>query len=125
MPLQISTLTILAGQSLSNGVNCSKGRCVLIEFPDQWNAANMTFQVSSDGVTWRDYFYITPGTFMPMEVREVMMPVLAKVATIVTGPQWADVLWIKIRSGTTARPIVQSADRKFVLTIDMAAAVIS
>jgi len=118
MPLQSLTLTIPRGQSLSNGVNCGKGNVVLIEYPDHWDDANASFQISSDGNTWRDYFYINSGQAMPMGLREVVLPVGSNMATICQFDWAANLLWLKIRSGSAQRPIVQSADRTFTLTID-------
>src|SRR5262245_5334601 len=120
MPLQTLTLTIPAGQSLSNGVNCSKGNVVLVEYPDAWNDANVSFQISSDGNIWRDYHYINPGQTMPMALREVILPVQPNIATIVEFDWANNLLWLKIRSGSAGRPIVQSADRTFTFTIDTA-----
>ena len=118
MPLQTLTLTIPAGQSLSNGVNCSKGKVTLIEFPAAWNDANVSFQVSSDGNAWHDYYYLNPGERMPMGLREVIVPAIANIATIVLTDWASNLLWLKIRSGSADQPRIQSADRTFVLTVD-------
>src|SRR5215467_4237274 len=74
MPLQTLRLTIPKGQALSNGVDCAKGNIVMLQFPDAWDAANLSFQVSADGNDWRDFYYLNPGERMPMGLHEVVLP---------------------------------------------------
>lgn len=110
MPLTLVTATILAGQSLSAGVDLSAGRLVRIRTPRSWTTANLTFQCASDNVlaNYRD-LYDRMG-------KQVMMNTI-KVSTVIGFP--ADIThflqgaWIKARSGTAAGPVVQPADASF------------
>ena len=42
--------TIAAGDSLSDGLDCSGGKIVKITMPADWTFADITFQTSSDGI---------------------------------------------------------------------------
>ena len=57
MPLTIvDGPTIAAGESLSDGADCSAGTIVRITVPQEFTPANLTFQVSSDGNFYNDLF---------------------------------------------------------------------
>ena len=116
--------TIAAGQSLSNALDTSAGAIIRLRMPSAWDGANLSFQVSSDGTTWSDAFTI--------DGREALIPVVAGSTVVVAladgsppptvqaqPPDWRGATWIKVRSGSRAYPVVQTAQRDFAVTIDV------
>ena len=106
-----STATIANGTSLSNAMQIF-GSITRIEIPAAWTAAALTFQVSSDGVTFIDLY------------DEFNTEVLIASASIPTGTKrairlkladWTNLLWLKLRSGTTGSPVNQGAERLIVV----------
>ena len=102
---------ISAGESLSDALDCSAGRIIKITMPKLWTFADITFQTSSDGVGFND--------IMKPNGQEVSCTVFAGTAIIgmdtVTG-------FLKIRSGTRDRPVVQPELREFAVALDVAGA---
>jgi hypothetical protein len=101
----ISGPKISAGQSLSDIVDCSTSPPVRITMPPGWTPAHLTFQVSSDGVTF--------GDLVDMNGQEIKANV--KPSTVVRlSSQWITApVFLKFRSGSSSVPIVQTADRIF------------
>jgi hypothetical protein len=102
---------IQAGESLSAGVDCSAGPIVKLTMPGNWVDAVLTFQTSSDGVMYNDMF-------MPNGI-ELAYTVIAGtgifVPRLITG-------FLKLRSGTRDRPVVQPQLREFAVALDVAGA---
>jgi hypothetical protein len=105
--------TIEAGESLSEGINVSAGRVVRITLPgpEEWEQADLTFQLSTDGNHYNDIF--------DDDGNEI---------TVIGAPHWCSIVltprvnletivWLKIRSGTRDAPVVQPATCKMALTI--------
>jgi hypothetical protein len=114
---QAGTITVLngpniaAGESLSDGIDCSGGTLVRITMPaPDWTPANMTFQFSSDGNQYNDMF--------DQYGNEVTLPNMPPgVGIVLSHVALASLVWIKIRSGTRKYPVKQLADRAFALAI--------
>src|SRR4249919_2668191 len=105
MPLAIvDGPTIKAGESLSDGADCSSGSIVRITVPQEFTPANLTFQVSSDGNFYNDFFS-ADGT---------EITVAAKPNTgIVIAERWTrSINFIKFRSGSRSHPVAQREDCK-------------
>jgi hypothetical protein len=105
--------TILAGKSLSDGVDCSAGTIVRITVPQEYNDGNMpnhmTFQVSSDGAGYNDLF--------DDKGQEIAITARAN-SGIVIDLAWARTVgWIKLRSGTRDAPVKQTEDCKLAIAI--------
>lgn len=113
---------ILAGNTLSEGIDCSGGlRILRIIMPPDWTAAPLTFQMSPDGVTYHNLYHVTPGS---LQTYEVTVPVVTPGSVVAFPPSTgATVNWIKIRSGTQAVPVKQKADRTFQLVLEEAGTV--
>jgi hypothetical protein len=114
MPLTIvDGPTIAAGESLSDGVDCSAGIIVRITVPQEYNDGDtdkMTFQVSSDGTLYNDLY--------DDEGKEIVI-VAHPNSGIVIDRSWARVVgWIKLRSGTKERPTKQTEDCKLAIAIE-------
>jgi len=112
MPLQIINGPIIqAGDSLSAGIDCSAGPIVKLTMPGNWVDAVLSFQTSSDGLMYNDMFM--PDGF------ELTYRVVAGtgifVPRLITG-------FVKFRSGTRERPVVQPELREFAVALDVASA---
>lgn len=106
---QVTTTTIRAGQSLSDEIDCGVGAPVMIHVPQDWTSSRLTFQISTDGTIWADFF--------DRSSLEVAFNVTAGTAVLLeTG--WAPVLRLKIRSGGRDAPVPQEADRVIGITLD-------
>jgi hypothetical protein len=100
----IETATILSGASLSNEVHLKSMRPFAIEMPTTWTAANLTFQVTTDGTTYRNLYDDTGA--------EVTVTASGdRYIALVSPAQWIGVQRFKIRSGTSGVPVNQGADR--------------
>ena len=123
MALQlIAGPVIAAGEWLSAAVDCSAGNIVRLMMPPAWTAANLTFQVSSDGTTFADVYSV--------DGREVMIPVVAGSTIVVdvntaalqmggTPPDLRGATWLKLRSGPASHPVPQAAERSFAITLQI------
>jgi hypothetical protein len=106
--------TILAGESLSDGADCSAGDIVRFTIPQEFTDANLTFQISSDGNFYND-LYDARGD-------EVTIPAKPDSAIVIKGEIWgAAINFIKIRSGTRSHPVPQDEDCKLAIAIDVPA----
>jgi hypothetical protein len=114
MPLVvIDGPTIRAGQSLSEGVDCSAGTIVRITVPQEYNDGDMpnemSFQVSSDGNGYNDLF--------DDKGAEIVIVARANQG-IVIDRSWARTVgFIRLRSGTRDRPTKQKEDCKLAIAI--------
>jgi hypothetical protein len=101
--------TITAGTALSDAIDLGDGILTAIHMPAAWTAATLTFQVSDDsGTTWSE-LRNTAG---------VAVTVAAAAAAIrleVDTTAFKSTAFLKVRSGTSATPVNQAADR--VLTL--------
>jgi hypothetical protein len=104
--------TIAAGESLSDGADCSAGTIVRITVPQEFTSANLTFQVSSDGNLYND-LHLAGGD---------MVTLTAKADTgIVVAEAWTkSINFIKFRSGTRSHPVAQKVDCKFAIAVETA-----
>jgi hypothetical protein len=112
MPFSYVEPTIAAGESLSDGVDVSGGTVIRITTPgpEEWVKANMTFQVSSDGVYYSDAFND--------KGEEIMVPGIPHWCTVfVSGLHLDHIGHVKVRSGTRANPVVQPKECKMAITL--------
>lgn len=112
MPLTIIDGPIIAaGESLSDGADCSSGSIVRITVPQEFTSANLTFQVSSDGNLYNDLF----------NARGDEITVVAEPNTgIVVSEMWTrSVAFIKFRSGSRDHPVEQKVDCRFAVAVEM------
>lgn len=100
-----ATATIASGESLSGPVCLGAKLLCAIQMPAAWDAADLTFQISDDGGSSWTELLDAVGT-----------------AIIVSGPaagerleidasDFKSAIWLKVRSGTSALPVGQTADR--------------
>lgn len=103
-------VAIAAGQSLSGPVNLSGRILSGMIMPAAWDAAALTFMVSGDaGTSWLDLY---DATGQPVTVQAG-----ANRAITVFSNDWLIWRWLKVRSGTAATPVAQSAARSIRFTL--------
>jgi hypothetical protein len=108
-PANVLTITIPAGQSLSAAGDLTAGALALLIGPPDWTAANISFQVSLDNVTFVDLF---DGSG-----EEVLRTVPANSGTLMATNLTQAAMYIKIRSGSRDAPVLQAADRVFTVAL--------
>lgn len=101
------TATIPAAASLSGALQVGAGVPVTILTPAAWTAAVLTFQISIDGSTWYDLVDATDT--------EVQMTVPTGKAKQMDAPAFSGVSYLRLRSGTSATPVAQAAERQFLI----------
>lgn len=99
-----SSVTITNGTSLSDAIDLGAATLFGIQLPAAWTTANLTFQGSTDGVTYANLFD-SNGTEITATVAASQFVVMA------TPPQWIGLRYLKIRSGTSGTAVNQAADR--------------
>ena len=111
MAVVTQTATIPAGQSLSNSANCNASTPVRVRMPATWAGGNksvITFQISTDDITYMDFFN-PDGS----EVAAVVVPnTTVRVESQIGGKGGT---YIKIRTGTREAPTVQTTNVSFVI----------
>jgi hypothetical protein len=103
---------IRAGESLSEPLDCTEGTIRRLTMPKQWNGANLTFQVSSDGTDYHDLVDFQ-GNDISMAVRTDSLVALAPLSDHLNN------VHLKVRSGTQRFPVPQAADREFTVAIEV------
>lgn len=100
----IETVSIAQNQALSPAVCIDGYKFFTIAMPAAWDAAALTFQGSFDNVTFFDLYM--DGS----EVSEVVVAAKAYVINL-NALAFMSVKYIKVRSGTSATPVNQTAAR--------------
>jgi hypothetical protein len=104
--------TIPQGESLSDGADVSAGDIVRITVPQEYTAANLTFQISSDGNFYNDLF-LANGDEVTVAAKES--------SGIIIRDVWVkSINFIKFRSGTRDHPVVQRETCRFAIAIETA-----
>ncbi len=104
------TTTIALSGSLSAAVTLQRRPILAIIVPTGWDDADLTFQVSQDGITY--YELVTEaGAAVQLDV------VAGKMHRTTSLDQWAGYQYMKVRSGTFGTPVTQSAARTITLTV--------
>lgn len=83
--------------------------------PLVWTGANLSFQISTDGVDYNDLYH--------SHGREVVIPVVPGAAVVVTylGDVLKAFAHLKMRSGTRRWPVPQEDRRQFAVAINTTA----
>lgn len=105
--VRTTTATIAASGSLSAAVDLAGCTLCRISMPSAWTTANLTFSVSYDGTTYNDLYdqYGTEVTVTAAASRTIYLP----------PSEWAGIRFVKVRSGTSATPVTQEAERALIL----------
>lgn len=104
------TATIAESASLSAGVLLNGAEMVGLKMPADWTTAALTFQVSTDGVTYNN-LYDQDGS-------EVNVSVGAARYIALPPADYAGFIYLKVRSGTSATPVVQAAERSIGIMVE-------
>ena len=99
----VMTATIPAGETISSAVNIDHDQLLSV-WVDDWTTAHLTFQVSTDGITFYDLFYNIGS-------REVNILLTANSACILSYDWRNSICWMRARSGIRDEPVPQEADR--------------
>lgn len=102
------TASIASGSSLSSALDLGASKLVAIQMPSVWTAAALTFQASIDGVNYFDVYDNNT---------ERSYTVAASRMLVLQLSDWIGIKYLKIRSGTSASPVNQAADRELVLLV--------
>ena len=102
--------TIAAGESLSDGADCTGGSIVRVTIPQEYTPANLTFQASSDGSFYND-LYDADGN-------EVTLPVKPDTTVVVSAHWTRSIGFVKFRSGTRKAPVEQKVDCRFAIAVE-------
>src|SRR5262245_40660760 len=97
--LVTTTCRITSGQAVSSAVAMGGTSLAGVQTPAAWDAANITIQVSADGVTWGDLW--SPSA----EVVLTMAAARMNAASPYRMP------FMRFRSGTSGTPVNQTANR--------------
>jgi hypothetical protein len=100
------TVIIANDASLSALIDLGGLTLVGIHMPALWTAANLTFQVSEDGITY-DNLYDRFGN-------EIVYIAGAARVIILSPAEWVGIRFVKIRSGIAATPVNQGAARNII-----------
>jgi hypothetical protein len=95
---------IAAGESLSAEVDIGTKSLVGISVPNNFTAAELSFQVSFDGETWGELVDNT-NTAITIPTVTIENDLPAQIA--VNPEQWQGIAALKIRSGTSGAPVNQ------------------
>lgn len=101
------TVTILNGASVSGSIDLSDTSLLGFVSPAAWTTAALNLEVSTDNINWQ-VAYDAYGS----QVGSIATPVVAAsyAADAIALLPWA---YVRFRSGTSATPVVQGADRTF------------
>lgn len=109
--LVVYPAVIASGQSLSGAVDLESNILAGFQMPSAWDAANLTFEGSYDGVTFAKIvgtyeleLGVQPATFWLLNLWQAGGQVLSPFACL-------GVRYLKVRSGTASSPVNQSAER--------------
>lgn len=96
-------VTIASGASLSGAANLGGLHAVGVLMSAGWTAANLTFQISVDGVTYYDLYDKTG----------LELSIIAGASRFIQLDLgiFAGFNFVKLRSGTTGTPVNQGSDR--------------
>lgn len=101
------TVIIANGESLSSGTKIGGAAIVGVELPAAWTAANLTFQVSTDGSAYKDLYDSTGA--------EIVVTAAASRYVRLPAVDFFGFRYVKVRSGTSGTPVNQGAERSITL----------
>jgi hypothetical protein len=118
------TATIAATTSLSSLVDLQGGTVVAIGFPAAWDAAQLSFQVSTDAINFNNLFddgnvEVLIGAAAAVFAGKTVAFRASVSATVGYAGIFDGHRYIKVRSGTSAAPVNQTATRVLQIALRM------
>lgn len=106
--LQYATkkVVIKSGESLSDVLDIKGYKLISIEMPIDWDLADLTFQASSDGIYFKDVYNDSGEEVTVTADGNRIINIDNNAGAL------ASLRFIKLRSGTAAVPVAQTADRE-------------
>jgi hypothetical protein len=99
-----NAVIIPSGQSVSNVFYIPPNTNLnVVSIPSSWTAANLTFLLSQDGVTFRE-IYDALGN-------EYTVTAAANRSIFVDAALFTNTIYLQVQSGVTATPVAQAASR--------------
>jgi hypothetical protein len=108
--LTTGTVTILSGASLSDAISLANRHLMSIIIPAAWTAAALTFQFSTDGITYYNAYSLTAEL-----TANTTATAANQIVNIPSTDAFHSARYLKIRSGTSGTAVNQLANR--VLTV--------
>jgi hypothetical protein len=108
-PAAAATASIASGAALTGAIDLADQRLHRIALPAGWTAAAITFQASANGTTFNDLYDANGEVTLPTAI------VGASRAIVVDPAAFLGIRYLKIRSGTSAAPVNQAAQRDLTL----------
>lgn len=102
--------------SISIGIHVA-GKLSAIQIPPAWTAAAITFQASQDGLTYYDVYDGANATTTERTIASANIPTTGGRFLPLDLVDWIGVNYVKIRSGTSAAPVNQGAERVIILVM--------
>lgn len=104
------TTTIASGSSLSAVIEANSRPLLAFVIPSGWTDADLTFQVSLDGLTYAELIG-EDGNAITLEARA------GQVTRLADPSQWEGWPYLKVRSGTSGSPVTQAATRTITVRV--------
>lgn len=107
------TTKILSGVSVSAPIDTRKALLAGFIMPSAWTAAALSVEVSADDATPSNWAALQDG--LSAAYPQIGTPAVG-VAYSLDQSKLRGWNWVRFRSGTTASPVNQAAERSFVIT---------
>ena len=104
------SVTIAESASLSSAADVGEFVITAVSLPSSWDAAPLTFQTSTDGTVWKELYFESGGAPYQTASAEASQHV-----PVPSDHEFKGVRFVKVRSGTAAAAVVQTAARTVVL----------
>lgn len=105
---RVVPFAIASGASLSGGINLADLIPSVILMPAAWDAAAITAQISPDGTNWWNLYDTATELSLTVAVDRAQV-LTASLFAAAPGPWW------RLRSGTLASPVTQTAARTLIV----------
>lgn len=101
------TISIPASGTISDTISLVNQTLLGIQMPAAWSAADLTFRVSPDNVTFSDMF--------DQYGNEFVVKASASRFIVLNPADWVGIRFLAVRSGTVGTPVTQPSARNIVL----------
>lgn len=108
-PRFFKTATIAAGTALSDAVDLTGVVVSGIYMSGAWTTATLSFQASPDGNTWYEIYEAGSSEYSASAAASTLIPL--------DVPTMWSVRYLKVRSGSSASPTNQAAERVLTLVV--------